>query len=217
MGDVKRAYSSAVRDEAARRTREAVVTAAARSFVERGYAATSLADLAASAGVARPTVFAAFGSKANLLRQVVDRALAGDDEPVPVARRPWFRPVLESTTQDGVLAAYADVCTLIGARAAPVFEVVRQAADESEELAQLWATTRANRHAGAAMVVHRLRELGPLRPGLADDVAVDVVWVHNDPGLYGSLVLERGWAVPDFTAWLLGQLRAALLGRGGGG
>ncbi len=98
-----------------------------RTVTARGYAATSLADVAAAAGVARPTVFAAFGSKPGLLHQVLDEALAGDDEPVPVASRPWFRPVLDAPTQDAVLGAYAQVCTLIGGRAARSFEAVRRA------------------------------------------------------------------------------------------
>ena len=100
-------------------------------FAERGYGGTSLSQVAATAGVARPTVTAAFGSKPGLLREVIDEALAGDDEPVPVADRPWFRPVWEARTPHELFAAYAQVSTVIGARAARLFEVVRRAADAS--------------------------------------------------------------------------------------
>jgi AcrR family transcriptional regulator len=130
----RRRYESPLREEHARRTRAAIVAAAGELFTARGYAATSLADVAAAAGVARPTVFAAFGSKPALLRQVLDQALAGDDEPVPVAARPWFRPVWDATTQEGVLGAYARVCTLIGGRAAQIFEAVRRSAGASPEV-----------------------------------------------------------------------------------
>ena len=92
----KRRYQSRLRQDSTRRTRQAIVAAAGELFVANGYAATSLADIAVAAGVARPTVFAAFGSKPTLLRQVLDEALAGDDEPVPVADRPWFRPVWDA-------------------------------------------------------------------------------------------------------------------------
>jgi AcrR family transcriptional regulator len=90
-GSVRR-YSSPLREENARRTRQAIIAAAHQLFTERGYGATSLADIAAAAGVARPTPSAVFGSKPALLKEVLDQALAGDDEPVPVAQRPWFRP-----------------------------------------------------------------------------------------------------------------------------
>src|SRR4051812_35933483 len=102
----RRRYQSPVREEGARRTRQAIVAAAGDLFVERGYASTSLAEVAVAAGVARPTVFAAFGSKAALLQHVLDQALAGDDASVAVADRPWFRPVWDATTPVAVLDAY---------------------------------------------------------------------------------------------------------------
>ncbi|HEX8864135.1 MAG TPA: TetR family transcriptional regulator, partial [Lentzea sp.] len=141
MGDVKkREYRSRVREEGARRTRQAVVAAAAELFVSQGYAGTSLTDVAKAAGVSRPTVFSAFGSKPALLREVLDEALAGDDHPVPVRDRPWFQPVWAARTPAAALDAYADVCVLIGGRAAALFEAVRQAADDAPEAAELWAT-----------------------------------------------------------------------------
>src|SRR5215813_813576 len=127
----RRRYQSAAREAAARRTRQAIVDAARALFLEKGYLSTSLVDIANAAGVARPTVFAAFGSKPALLRQVLDEALAGDDAPVPVADRPWFQPVWQATTGTAVLAAYADVCVIIARRASRLFEAVRRAADHA--------------------------------------------------------------------------------------
>ncbi|MFF5216203.1 TetR/AcrR family transcriptional regulator [Micromonospora sp. NPDC000442] len=211
-GRPTRPYRSRIREENARRTRQAVVAAATDLFVTRGYTATSLADVAVAAGVARPTVFAAFGSKAALLRQVLDEALAGDDEPVPVAQRPWYRPVWEAATGRAVLDAYAGVCTLIGGRTARVFETVRRAADGSPEVAEVWQTLLRNRRLGATMVVERLCSLGgPLRQGSDVEAAIDEVWFYNDPAHYGALVLERGWTEETFRHWLARSLRHALL------
>lgn len=214
MAEVKtgrRAYRSPVREEAARRTRRAVVAAAAALFAERGYTAASLREVADAAGVARPTVAAAFGSKPALLRQVVDEALAGDDEPVPVAERPWFAPVWQAEEPAAVLEAYAGVCTLIGRRAARLFEVVHQAAADSSEIGELWTTLVHNRRLGAHMVVRRASETGPLRPDLTEEHAVDALWVLNDPALYGSLAVGRGWPDDQYRRWLATQMQAALL------
>ena len=200
----KRQYQSATRKDGARRTRQAVVVAAAELFVSRGYARTTLADVAGAAGVARPTVFAVAGSKAALLKLVLDQALSGDDEPVAVADRPWFQPVWEARTPAEVLDAYADVCVLIGSRSATLFETVRQAADASPEAAQLWATSQANRRAGAAMVVEHA--------GLGGETEIDILWIYNDPALYATLVGQRGWTEPAFRSWLARAMRAALLG-----
>ena len=187
------------------------MTAAGKLFVERGYTAASLRDVAELAGVARPTVAAAFGSKPGLLRQVLDDALAGDDQPIPVAQRPWFAPVWQATHPSAVLSAYAGVCTLISGRAARIFEVVHRAAGEATEIAELWGTLTRNRRAGADMVVRRAIETGPLRAGLDVDQAVDSLWIFNDPAHYATLVLERHWPERDYQRWLGNQMCAALL------
>jgi hypothetical protein len=103
--------------------------------------------------------FAAFGSKLALLREALDQALAGGDEPVPVARRPWSEPVWEAAAPGAVLDAYAQVCRLINGRAAPLFEVVRRAADEGPDVRELWETLQRNHRAGAVMVVTHLAAL----------------------------------------------------------
>ncbi|MFE1956278.1 MULTISPECIES: TetR/AcrR family transcriptional regulator [Streptomyces] len=215
--DVRRRYASPLREQRARQTRQAVLAAATRLFVARGYAATSLADIAAGAEVARPTVFAAYGSKAALLREAVDQALAGDDEPVPVAERPWFRPVWDARTPEAVLRAYAEVCRVIGERAAEIFEVVRRAADGGAEPAALWDTMQRNRRAGAAMVVDRLEALASAPPALERERAVDVVWMYNDPAHYRSLVLTCGWSGEEYAAWIAGQMAHGLGVALGGG
>jgi len=208
----RRQYRSAVREDAAQRTRRAIVAAAGDLFTANGYAATSLAEVAVAAGVARPTVFAAFGSKAALLRQVLDEALAGDDAPVPVAQRPWFQPVWQADSPTAVLDAYAGVCVLIAGRAARLFETVRRAADDSPEAAQLWQTLQDNRRAGAKMVLKHARTLGPLAPALSLARAIDILWLFNDPAHYTALVLDCGWTEDQFRRWLSDTIRQALPG-----
>ena len=208
---MRRGYHSPMRAESAERTRRAIVAAARELFLERGYTATSLRDAAGAAGVARPTVAAAFGSKPALLRQIVDEALAGDDEPVPVAQRPWFAPVWQATSPAGVLDAYADVCVLVNARTARLFEVVHRAAGDSPELTELWATLEGNRRIGAGGVVNHARTLGPIRDDVDLDHVADALWTLNDPALYARLVLEKGWSEADYRRFLSGQMAAAVL------
>jgi AcrR family transcriptional regulator len=208
---VRRRYQSPVRADAARLTRQRIVAAARELLLARGYYGCSIGDIAVRAQVARPTVVAAFGTKAAVLRVVVDQALAGDDEPVPVAQRPWFRPVLEAMTQEQCLAAYAGVCVLLGGRAAGVLEAVRRAADSGPELAEYWAEVQRNRRSGAQLVVDRVRTLGPLRTPLSRSRATDVLWVWNDLSLYNTLVTDCGWSPRVFQRWLAEQMSRSLL------
>ncbi|HEY1484947.1 MAG TPA: TetR/AcrR family transcriptional regulator [Micromonosporaceae bacterium] len=207
----RRPYQSPLREDSARRTRQAIVAAAGDLFVTRGYVGASLAQVATVAGVARPTVFAAFGSKAALLKEVLDQALAGDDEPVPVAERPWFAPVWHATAPIAVLDAYAEVCVLIGSRAARLFETVRRAADDSAEAAALWETLQNNRRIGASTIISRIETLGPLADDLDSDTATDILWTFNDPAQYAALVLQRGWPEARFRRWLAATMCRALL------
>src|SRR5258705_13495189 len=74
---VKRSYDSPLRREGAEATRLAIVAAAGRLFAERGYAATSIEDIAAAAAVGRATVFSSVGGKPELLREAYRLAVRG--------------------------------------------------------------------------------------------------------------------------------------------
>ncbi len=205
----RRPYRSRVRADGAARTRAAIVSAARTLFVRDGYAATSWDAVAELAGVSRPTVVTAFGTKAALLSKVLDESLAGDDEPVAVRDRPWFQPVWDATTAEQTLEAYAQVCTLIGHRAADVVEALHRAADSSPEIDALWEKWLTGRRAGAAMVVAHPPVTQAVRR--TQDSAVDVLWTLNNPDLYRTLVTRAAWDEDLFTTWLAETMRMALL------
>ena len=128
----KRAYDSSRRRERAeeerRATRRRVVAAAHALFVERGYVATTMADIAAEAGVALQSVYKAGTSKAELLNMVVDYAVAGDDQHVYVAARPQFEAIAEESDPRRQVAMIAALITDTQERSAPVQRALRQAA-----------------------------------------------------------------------------------------
>ena len=84
---VKRSYSSAKREAQARETRRSILDAAHELFVATGYAATTIQAIAERAGVAVQTVYAVFGTKRELLRQLIESTITGDDEPLPITER----------------------------------------------------------------------------------------------------------------------------------
>ncbi len=211
MSGTQRSYHSPQRDESARATRARIVTAAHSLFLEHGFASTSVADIAAASGVARPTVLTVFGTKARLLRTVVDVAMAGNDEPVPVPLQPWFQPVWQATTAGGCLDAYAHVCLLISRRSASVIELVRRASDEGEEIRDQWEQLQANRRTGARIFAARVRDVGVLAPGHTLPRPPDGLGLANDSSLYTALVSDCGWSERAFEGWLSTQLRQAVL------
>src|SRR3954470_4092484 len=101
MGTVKgtRRYSSVVRDEQAARTRTRILDAASDLFLERGYARTTMKDIADRAGVARDTVHAVFGSKAQVLTSLIDLRLVPDGSVANVTQRADAQAVRDEVDQ----------------------------------------------------------------------------------------------------------------------
>jgi hypothetical protein len=52
---------------------------------------------------------------------------------------------------------------------------------------------------------------GHLRQGVTVEEAADVLWTCSSVGLYELLVLQRGWSLPRFAAFLADFMVAALL------
>lgn len=199
---VKRPYQSTLRGAQARSTRSAVIAAAAKLFVERGYGATSIDDIAAEAGVSRATVFTSVGGKPMLLKTALDVAIVGDDAPVSLPERPRSRAIRAEPDPRKYLALYAGLVTEIDARMAGVYEALRGAAGADPDARALWESHLHQRRQGAANVVGDVLRKGTLRRGIDKEAAADIVWLLNDPGLYYLLVERRGWKHARFQSWL---------------
>src|SRR6476469_10272994 len=140
MSDVKgrRRYDSSGRQEQARRNRMAILDAARRSFLDVGYAATTMRAGAAEAGVSVETVYKAFGNKAGLVKAVFDVAVVGDDEPVPLMEREFVRRNRAEPDPRKKLQAYGAHLARTIPRAGPVQLVVRDAAAGDAGAAEVW-------------------------------------------------------------------------------
>src|ERR1700712_3410787 len=88
-----RRYSTELRTEQTAVARRLILAAAGRLFIEKGYLGTTLATVAAQAGVSVQTVYNVIGGKSAILKAVYDMTLAGDDEPVAMGDRPAFRAI----------------------------------------------------------------------------------------------------------------------------
>jgi AcrR family transcriptional regulator len=124
------------------RTEKAILDAAQDLFVDQGYVSTTLAQIAERAGVATRTVFVRFGSKIALFRRVIDRALAGDDEPTDLAHRPSASQATTAPTLPQRLDALIELTVGIMERTAALFDVAAQAEGLEPELAVAWQAGR---------------------------------------------------------------------------
>ena len=186
----------------AQATRERVVAAAAPLFVAHGYLDTTMAELAAAAGVAVQTLYLAFGSKAAVLRAVWDAA--GPERPAG-----WTEALAVAPDGPAALARHVELTTAAVERRHPLDAVLRAAAADPEP-AELLATARAAALDAHARAVDELAE----HPGFTVDMslqrATDVLATLLAPETYGLLVVQQGWTTPDWAEWALRHLVADL-------
>jgi len=197
-----RRYRSPLRDEQARQTRSGILAAARRLFVKQGYAATTVAQIAAEAGVAVDTVYAAVGAKSVIFRLLLETALSGTDEVIPAAERDYVRRMRTQTRAREKLETYAAAVRAIAERLGPLHLVLRDAAAQAPELAVIRDEISSRRAENMRMLAQDLIATGDLRPELDAEEIADVVWSMNSAEFYYLLVHERGWAPARFELWL---------------
>ncbi|MEP6695684.1 MAG: TetR family transcriptional regulator [Pseudonocardiales bacterium] len=200
--NTRRPYFAPHRAEQAAATRRAVLAAARDLFISRGYAATTVAAIAARAEVAVDTVYAAVGRKPVLLRELVETAISGTDRAVPGAEREYVARMRAEPTARARLAIYAEAVVGIQERLAPVFIALREAASRDPACAQLWAEISQRRAHNMRALAAGLRSTGDVRDDLTDDEVADVIWSMNATEFWVLLVVERGWTPRQFGEWL---------------
>jgi AcrR family transcriptional regulator len=203
----QRTYRSPLREEAARRTREAVLEAAVEVFVEVGYAGATIEQIAARAGVSRPTVFGV-GSKAQLFALARQRAATGGRV---TANDEGFKQLLAIPDARRLLEEFAAFTAAIAQRLGPLQLVLEQTAGTDPELAQLLESSQQELLECASGIVAAVAATGSLRRDIPAEAAADMLWLQIQPTNYRRLVQERGWSHRAFERWHAAAMIAALL------
>ncbi|MGW6496083.1 TetR/AcrR family transcriptional regulator [Nonomuraea angiospora] len=212
MSDVKRTNKRA---QKAKETRRRILGAALELFVQDGYGATNLQDVADKAGVAVQTIYFVFGNKRALLKELVDVTIAGDDEPVATMDRPWYVAALAAETAQDMLRAYVEGATSILERVAPIGRVLEAAAASDPEVAALWSHEVDPRYVVQQGAAKALVGKPGARAEVSVEEAADLLYGLLSPELYLLFVRERGWTRERWERWVGETLRAQLCSTGG--
>jgi len=185
--------------------------AALRLFREQGYAATPMQAIADEAGVAVQTLYFTFGTKRALLSEILDIAIAGDEEPVATLDRPHIQALLDDPDPVAQLRGQAHVTRSVYERLAPALEVVRGAATADPDLAALWERSIQQRATVMERFIAALVTKTSLRDGLDQATAVDIALALQSPELIVFLTGQRGWSPDKYEQWLANALISELL------
>ena len=203
MSSGRRIYRSTVREERARETRRRLADAATTHFLEAGYASTSLAVIADTAGVSVDTIYKTFGSKIRLLKEVLDVTIGGDDVPVPLLERSGPQALREETDQRMQVKMLAAGVTDQLERIRPVDDILRSAAAVDPGAAALREDIQVRQRLTAMRtIVGWIAAHGPLREDLSVDRAAHVVWTLTSPEVHLLMRDTGGWSVSSYRVWL---------------
>ncbi|MFD9701803.1 TetR/AcrR family transcriptional regulator [Lentzea sp. NPDC059081] len=201
---VARGYRSPVRARHAEDTRRSIVEAAAELFAEQGYARTSVAAVAAAAGVAVNTVYTSVGNKSALIMAMSEDG-AADAVAVEAERR-----IGECEDPREILRILADGTGRVRRSRQKALEILldnRNADPDVAAAADL--ATRAVR-GRFEVVAARLVAVGGLREGLTREQVEQALWFYFGFEAWRT-VRGFGWSWEDSAAWLAEQSARTLL------
>jgi AcrR family transcriptional regulator len=205
----KRKYDSSHRKGQALETQAQILGAAQGLFIERGYEGTSIDAIAQRAGVAPETIYSIFGNKRAILSRVVDVAIVGDSDPIPLLARSYIKEVEAETNQHRQIEMFAKRIQMIMSSVAPLFEVMRSASKTEPEIAALLKKYLNGRIQGMNYFFDCVRANGELR--MDKQTAVETLWTMTSAEVYNLLMRDRGWSAKEYEHWLAEMLTRLLL------
>jgi AcrR family transcriptional regulator len=198
-------YRSPRREDAAAATREAILSSARDLFLTRGYAATTVPEIARAARVATQTIYASTGGKAAMFAELL----------LPAINDPTAAEAMIAARQakdpEQVLALCANAARSGQERYWDIMFGLTRRPPDDELAQQAIANVAAKCMEALTVIALRLLELGALKPGISPVRAADMLWFFFGPNAWYSLVGDRGWTFDQTEQWLLEAARRDLL------
>ena len=203
------------RAERARLTRRRIIDTAAELFLERGYRATTLDQVAERAGVAVQTVYFHFQNKATLLNDALDVAAVGDAEPVPLLQRPWLDRIKAEPDPLLMIEQWVANSRSIMERVAPIMAVIRGTIGADPDLAKQWHINEEQRRTAFGALAQILADRGVLKTGLTRQEAADLAFLIGSVEGYILATRTLGWPPEQWARATVSMLTSTLLGTPG--
>ncbi|HEY5785160.1 MAG TPA: helix-turn-helix domain-containing protein [Microlunatus sp.] len=204
-----RSYVSPKRTEQAKATRRAILEAAQRLFLSNGYGATSIRLIAEHAGVAVQTVYAVFGNKRQLVIELLENAVSGDDEPASAIGHPEAETIRAEPDPRRRAQLGAALSRKIVERVLPVFKITSDAAAVDPAFAELNQAMIARRRAEMTDAATLLAGDDGLR--VSPDDAAASLFVLSSPQVAQILTEHAGWSYDRYEKWLADAIERLIL------
>lgn len=199
----KRGYTSPLRAQRAAQTRRRVIEAAAAGFAERGFVGTTLASIAAQAGVSVDSVVSV-GSKAYLLLEAFRTRYAGTGDWESLLDASTAQEILAMTDRDEGLEAMIAFLADGHARSADLWTALRATAQFEPVVAEGLAELVRLKGESFEVTTRWMLDLGILEPVDEADVWALTVQINlvSAAETYTTLVRDYGYTDEQYRAWL---------------
>jgi AcrR family transcriptional regulator len=199
----KRAYTQRIRADAAAATRQRIIDVTRECLASAPLENVGLPAIAERAGVARSTIYIAFGSREGLMLAVAEDLLrrGGFERIGQALRNPDAVAAMDASLREGVRMYEQEQA--VGRAMLSLAAVDRDAASGAARL-------NRGRKEGMAALARRLAAQGALRPDVREADAADVLWVVTSFDTFLQLYSERGLSADETAARLIAMARRTL-------
>jgi AcrR family transcriptional regulator len=200
-GVPRASYRSERRKAQAAATRQAILDAARALFGERGYARTTVADIAAAAPLAIPTVYVSVGPKPTILGELrkqipVLAGVSGDIKAIQAALAPASDPVR-------MIAGSAAGLRRMMETSGDLMFAIEAAVPYEPVAAEAWEEGMVIHSAAMGMTVQRLEALGALKQTSDAAKAADMLAFLSLPATWRTLGQLYGWTYDQIEVWMV--------------
>lgn len=207
-----RPYTSRLRAEQAAATRERVVAAAAEMFAERGYAGTSMPEIARRAGVSTETV-QSHGPKSALLRAAIDASAFGAGRDADARDTELGALMLSAASGPEAAAVAATVLAQVNRATHGLWLAYSEAARTDDEIAAEFRALATGIRMQNVALMQVWTQRGYAREDLGFDVLVDRSVLIGSVELYDRAVRVDGMDHDAYRGMLEGMLAELIVRR----
>jgi AcrR family transcriptional regulator len=201
----KRSYVSYARQEKSAQTKARILENAKILFQEQGFEGVTIDQIAKSAHVSTPTIYALFQSKRGILHILIDQAF-------PMEK-------FEDLAKEANHAATSRERLCVSAKMArQIYDAERVQMDRfwgvyvlTPECKAIEQERERRRYTRQDATVQRIEKDGDLLTGLSLSKARDILWALTGRDLYRLFVVAQGWSSQEYEEWLARLLEQTLL------
>lgn len=196
-----------LREKQANTARKLIASAALEAFLEDGFVATTMSDIAERAGVARQTVYNLFESKAALLIAAIGDRVEGSEQR---SRAEDHQAVRDADSPDEMIELFAGSSAGVAERALPVLRIAYEAAVIDGEAAKQLQLNEEHRYQAQSFFIDTLEAKGFLRTDIPTAELKRGFWLLASPQTLVTAI-DSGWSIDTYVTWLTQAVRGLLL------